>query len=171
MSTEETTPAAPAKKGKNLIQEIESVPSAIGVFIGKEAGIVGKLFSKEEPQAQADLKALSGVLQIIKTTVGEGSGVITYLIKTKYPEFTPDRIMDLLTKGGEAIPALQGLLQPTLDATLEAIQKYAGTLVTNDAAHANFWTSLFNVLGIIVSPGTPWGKVVTFGVYIYNDIY
>lgn len=151
-----------------IIAGIEKPFISAAVFVGKEAGIVAKLFANEEPQIQAGLKTASQYVQTIKTEVKENPEVVSYLLRKIDSSITEDKLNELLQGAANALNIAIEAVNPTLVDTIKAIQAHASEIVPASIAHNNFFTGLFNVLGVLVSPGTPWGKVVTFGVYIYN---
>lgn len=167
--SDETTPT-PKKRtavGK-IIHDVEGAVVSAAVFVGKEAGIVAKLFANEEPEIQTGLKTASQYVQTIKTEVKENPEVVSYLLRKIDPSITEDKLNELLQGAANALNIAIEVVNPTLVDTIKAIQAHAGEIVPASIAHNNFFTGLFNVLGVLVSPGTPWGRIVTFGIYIYN---
>ncbi len=170
-TTDSVNAAAAAPKTKTgagkVIAAIAGEPAKIFAFIGKEAGVIAKLFAAEEPAVQADLKAASQAVQVIKTNLTENPVVVSYLLRQINPAWTEDSLNALLSKAASALNITQTIVQPTLADTITNLQSHASQL-TDEVSHNSLWTGLFNALGILISPGTPWNKVVTFGVYIYN---
>lgn len=146
----------------------KTIAGKVLLFIGKEAGIIGQMFSKEEPQVQDALKAVSAYVQVIKTTLDKNPIVVEYLLTQANVGATPDEINDLLTKAAVSLGVIASDLKPTIIETIAAFQAHAGQL-PDELAHNNFWTGFFNVLGAVVSTATPWGKIVSYGVLIYNQ--
>lgn len=169
-----TTEAANTAKQKTgvgkIISGIEKPFVSAAIFIGKEAGVIAKAFASEEPVIQRDLKNASNLVQVIKTEVNEDPVVVSYLLRKIDPSYTDDTLNNLLTKAASALNITTEVIQPTLVDTIKSLQAHANQL-PDQIAHNNFWTGLFNTIGILVSPGTPWGKIVTFGVYIYNTYF
>lgn len=173
MDTENTTGqpdgaiAKPAKKG--IIKTVEAAAEKVGSAIGKEARTIASAFAKEEPIVQSKLTDVSKYVQIIKTTLTEDPAVVTYLLKQVNTSVTSDEINDLLTKASVSLKLIAADAKPTLIETIKALQENAASL-PDENAHNAWWTSLFSVLGILVSPSTPWSKVVQFGILIYNTV-
>lgn len=168
--TSETTPT-PAPKAKNaagkIIAAIAGEPGKIVAFVGKELFALGKLFAQEEPAVQTALTQMSQAVQVIKTNLTENPVVVSYLLRQINPAWTEDTLNGLLSQAATALGITQSIVAPTLADTITNLQAHASQL-PDEISGNNFWTGLFNVLGILVAPGTPWGKIVSFGVYIYN---
>lgn len=166
----EAQPATPVKQktgvGK-IIAAIEAEPAKIISFVGKEAGVIAKLFASEEPGVQDALKQASQAVQVIKTNLSENSVVVSYLLRQINPAWTEDSLNSLLSGAAKALNIEQSIAAPTLAETITNLQAHANEL-PDSLAHNTFWTGLFNALGMLVAPGTPWSRLVTFGVYIYN---
>lgn len=176
MKENEETPSSglvtEAPKHKTAIGKIiagaEKPFISAAVFVGKEAGIIAKLFTAEEPKLQNDLKTVSGIIQILKVDTAETPDVLVYAIKKAYPGFDLGQLQVFLTSAANDLNIAVDTLEPTLTGTISAIQAHIPTLKT-DGAHKSFWTGLFNLVGQLISPGTPWSKIVVFGVFIYNN--
>jgi len=172
--TQETpipTPATPIKQKTGIgkvITGIEKVIEAPVLFVGKEAGILAKLFASQEPAIQADLKIVSGIVQILKVDIAETPDVLVYAIKKAYPTFDIATLNTYLASAAKDLGMAIDVVDPTLQGTISAIQSHVPSLQTI-GAKANFWTGMANLLGQLVAPNTPWGYVVTILVYVYNN--
>lgn len=172
MSTENTeqTAATPPVKTKTaagkIIAAIEAEPGKIIAFIGKEAGVIQKLFAAEAPVIQADLKAASAYVQVIKTKLNENPVIVGYLLRQVDVTKSEDWIKGVLVG---AAPALKITIAPDADfAGVITAYLSAGSALVTELDGNNFWTGFFNVLGALISPGTSWAQIVTYGIYIYN---
>lgn len=163
------TPKPKTEAGK-ILAGIAKVVEAPAIFAAKEISALGKLFASTEPQIQDALTDVSKLVQIIKTEVNENPVVVSYLLRKVNPNYTDDMLNDMLTKAATALNITITVVQPTLSDTIAALQAHASQLEVGSPAHNNFWTSLFNILGFLTAPGTPWGKIVSAGLYIYNTL-
>lgn len=163
MSTETPTKAKP----KNIITDITNVAKTVEQAVVKEARVVSSLFAKEEPAVQDALKKASSYVQVIKTTLSRDPLVVEYLLNQVDVNVTSDQINGLLTQAGQTLGIIAADVKPTLIETIASFQSHASQL-PNDLAHSNFFTGFFNILGMLIAPGTIWQKVVQFGIYIYN---
>lgn len=166
-TTDQSTPAPTKTKVGKVIAAIEAEPAKIFSFIGKEAGVIAKLFAQEEPAVQDALKQVSKAVQTIKTNLSENPIVVSYLLRQINPAWTEDTLNGLLSTASTALNIEQTIADPTLAETISNLQAHANQL-PDELAHNNFYTGFFNVLGSLVATGTTWGKIITFGVYIYN---
>lgn len=149
-----------------FIASIETDVAAPFAWIGKEMNQIGKLFNKEAPIVQQDIKDASGILQIIKTDAAAGGQVLNYLIKKAYPSFSEDKLQSLLSVGITNLGLAGTLIGTDLIATLDNVAKHAVTLTGN--AHNSFWNSLCNLVVAELQPSLPWQKVVTMVEWVYN---
>lgn len=165
------TPAPATAKAKTaagkIIAAVEAEPGKVVAFAGKELSALGKLFAQEEPAVQTALTQVSQAVQVIKTNLTENPVVVSYLLRQINPAWTEDTLNGLLSQAATALGITQSIVAPTLADTIANLQAHASQL-PDEISGNNFWTGLFNVLGILVAPGTLWGKIVSFGVYIYN---
>lgn len=159
------TPAQNTSVGK-LLSSIEKDVATPFVWIGKEVNQIGKLFNKEAPIVQQDIKDASGILQIIKTDAAAGGQVLSYLIKKAYPDFSEDKLQSLLSVGITNLGLAGTLIGTDLITTLDNVAKHAVTLTGN--AHNNFWNGLCNLVVAELQPSLPWAKVVTLVEWVYN---
>lgn len=166
--TPEATPT-PAKTktgvGK-ILAGIAKVVEAPVIFVENEAKALSRFYQQIEPETQALLTDVSKAVQVIKTTIGEQPAVVAYLLKKINPAFTSDQLNAGLIKVQSALNIAQSIEAPTLEDTIANLQAHVGTL-TDVTASNTLWTTVFNVLGIVFSPGTPWGKLIALGQYIY----
>lgn len=166
--TEKLPTATPTKTGAGkIIAAIEAEPAKIFSFIGKEAGVIAKLFAQEEPAVQLALKQVSQAVQVIKTNLSENPVVVSYLLRQINPAWSEDTLNGLLSTATTALNIEQSIAAPTLAETISNLQAHASQL-PNAVSGNNLWTGLFNTLATLVAPATPWSKILTFGVFIYN---
>lgn len=177
LSAEEQASAAlqatmPVKTKTGVGKLIATVVSDIEApfnWAGKEWGVIQKEFAKLDPILQADLKAVSGIVQTLKTEVDQSPVIIQYLIQKAYPQFSITQLDGYFTTSINGINAVGLEVGPDLLTTIGNVLAYAKSLTSSQTSP--FWTNLFNLIATEVTPGTPWGKLVAFGLYIYNTFF
>jgi hypothetical protein len=168
METTDQTNTPPKQKteaGKILagIAGVITAPFNWGV---KEFGVIAKSFAGEDPKIQADLAAVSGMLQIIKLNLSETPVVIIYLVKKAYPQFDEAKILALLQSGITDLSLAEKIVGEDLPSFLTSLAQHV--LGTTDTGWKLFWDGLFKAVSMVAVPGTIWEKIVTYALYVYN---
>jgi len=161
----ETTPT-PTPKKRTLVGTILSDIATPFNWGTKEFGIIAKSFAGEDPKIQADLAAVSGMLQIIKLNLSEAPLVVIYLVKKAYPQFDEAKILALLQSGITDLSLAEKIVGEDLPSFLTSLAQHV--LGTTDTGWKLFWDGLFKAVATVAVPGTIWEKIVTYASYVYN---
>lgn len=132
----------------------------------KEFGNVAKLFNAEDPKIQADLTAVSGMLQIIKLNIQEAPLVIVYLVKKAYPQFDEPTILTYLQTAINDLGLAEKITGEDLPSLLTSLAQHL--LGVTDTGWKLVWDGLFKAISVVAVPGALWEKIISFAGYIYN---
>jgi hypothetical protein len=149
-----------------ILAEVGSVVTAPVRFAEKEFGIIAKSFKAEQPAIQADMQAVSGMLQLIKLNLSETPVVIIYLVKKAYPQFNEATVLGYLQTAISDMGLAQSVITTDLPTTLENIAQHL--LGTTDTGWNLFWDGLFKSVSLIAIPSTTWTDILKYAVYVYQ---
>lgn len=149
-----------------IIAEAVTIVEAPVKFAVKEFGIIAKNFANEQPAIQADLQAVSGMLQLIKLNLNEDAKVIVWVVKKAYPQFDEATILSYLTTGITDMGLATTIIAPDLSTTIQNIAQHL--LGVTDTGWKLFWDGLFKAVSMVAVKGGTWEKLIQYASYVYQ---
>lgn len=160
------TPGTLPAKSKTFVGKILADIASPFDWGVREFGVIAKSFHNEALAVQADLQAVSGMLQIIKLNINETPVVVIYLVKKAYPQFDEAKILSLLQSGVTDLSLAEKILGEDLPSFLTSLSQHV--IGTTDTGWKLFWDGLFKGIAMVAVHGTIWEKLVSWTAYIYN---
>lgn len=132
----------------------------------KEFGNVAKLFHAEPAPLQTGLRAVCGILQVIKLNIKESPVVIIYLIRKAYPQFNEGELLSLLQEAFNTVLSQRELSAESLNEFITGLSTHISEAT---AVEWNvFWDGMAKALSAASLTGILWEKICAYLPYVYN---
>lgn len=163
MSAEALTPLAPIANKESFIQRF-------GDWI---EGLFHKSEDIYNALTEAEKKAAvwaSGLVSVVNTYINDVPDVLWAVIQEKFPDLSANVVQGFIDKLRSRVDNLQSEIPLTLTDALVWLQSYLKQYHSDHELLNAISTNVYNILVIMLSPGTAFEKLISIGVYVYHLI-
>jgi len=163
MSAEALTPLAPIANKESFIERF-------GDWI---EGLFHKSEDIYNALTEAEKKAAvwaSGLISVANTYINSVPAELWAVIQAKFPDLSENIVHGFIDKLRERVDNLQSAIPLTLLEALTWLQNYLRQYHSDHNLLNAISTNAYNILSIMLSPGTAIEKLISIGVYVYHLI-